>query len=152
MKKSDAGFGMEKSRIRDKHPGSATLRKRVCCTEAKNVVCTDLFENFSVNSLKQDLSNDASFNPPLFSLVNTFSVKKNRLDCLIITPMIVVFGVRRFGDTSLSLISKHIQTTKHLCPDKTQYILPFHGRKMTDFPGKRDWRTSNFSILADLLL
>jgi hypothetical protein len=136
-KKSDPGFGMEKSRIRDKHPGS------VCCTEA-NVVCTDLFENFSVNSLMHDLSNDASFNPPLVSLLNTFNVKKKGLDCLIITPMIVVFGVRRFGDTSLSLISKHIQTTKHLCPDKTQYILPFHGRKMTDFPAKGDWRTSNF--------
>jgi hypothetical protein len=31
----------------------------------------DLFENLSVNSLKQDLSNDATFNPPLFSLANS---------------------------------------------------------------------------------
>jgi hypothetical protein len=30
------------------------------------------FENFSVNSLKRDLSNDTTFNQPLFSLVNTF--------------------------------------------------------------------------------
>jgi hypothetical protein len=34
--------------------------------------CTDLFENLSVNSLKGDLSNDTTFKPPLFSLVNTF--------------------------------------------------------------------------------
>jgi hypothetical protein len=32
----------------------------------------DLFENFSVNSLNGDLSNAITFNPPLFSLVNTF--------------------------------------------------------------------------------
>ena len=34
--------------------------------------CTDLFENFSENSLKGDLLNDITLNPPLFSLVNTF--------------------------------------------------------------------------------
>jgi hypothetical protein len=34
--------------------------------------CIDLFENLSVNSLKGDLSNDTTFKPPLFSLVNTF--------------------------------------------------------------------------------
>jgi hypothetical protein len=31
-----------------------------------------LSENLSVNSLKGDLSNAPTFNPPLFSLVNTF--------------------------------------------------------------------------------
>jgi hypothetical protein len=31
--------------------------------------CTDLFENHSENSLKEDLSNITTFNPPLFSLV-----------------------------------------------------------------------------------
>ncbi len=35
--------------------------------------CTNLFENFSENSLKGDLSNDTTHNPPLFSLVNTFN-------------------------------------------------------------------------------
>ncbi len=35
--------------------------------------CTDLFENLSVNSLKGDLSNDATFKPPLFSLISTFN-------------------------------------------------------------------------------
>jgi hypothetical protein len=33
---------------------------------------TYLFENLSVNSLKEDISNATTFNPPLFSLVNTF--------------------------------------------------------------------------------
>ncbi len=33
---------------------------------------TDFFENLSVNILKGDLSNATTFNPPLFSLVNTF--------------------------------------------------------------------------------
>jgi hypothetical protein len=31
-----------------------------------------LYENHSENSLKGDLSNDTTVNPPLFSLVNTF--------------------------------------------------------------------------------
>jgi hypothetical protein len=35
---------------------------------------TDLVENLSVNSLKGDLSNAITFNLPLFSLVNTFTV------------------------------------------------------------------------------
>jgi hypothetical protein len=35
-------------------------------------VCTDSFEHVSAKSLKRDLSNDIKFNPPLFSLVNTF--------------------------------------------------------------------------------
>jgi hypothetical protein len=38
--------------------------------------CTDLFENLSVNSLKGDLSNDTTFKPPLFSLVNTFKIEE----------------------------------------------------------------------------
>ncbi len=37
--------------------------------------CTNLFENFRENSLKQNLSNDTTVNPPLFSLVNTFKQK-----------------------------------------------------------------------------
>ncbi len=35
--------------------------------------CSNLFENFHENSLKRDLSNDTTVNPPLFSLVNTFN-------------------------------------------------------------------------------
>ncbi len=35
--------------------------------------CTDLFENLSVNSLKRDLSNNTTVNPPLCSLVNTLN-------------------------------------------------------------------------------
>ncbi len=34
--------------------------------------CPDSFENFREISLKGDLSNDITLNPPLFSLVNTF--------------------------------------------------------------------------------
>jgi hypothetical protein len=34
--------------------------------------CTNLCENFREISLKRDLSNDTTVNPPLFSLVNTF--------------------------------------------------------------------------------
>jgi hypothetical protein len=36
--------------------------------------CTNLFENFSKNSLKGDLSNNTTLDPPLFSLANTFKV------------------------------------------------------------------------------
>jgi hypothetical protein len=35
--------------------------------------CTNLFENFRDHSLKQDLSNNTTVNPSLFSLVNTFN-------------------------------------------------------------------------------
>jgi hypothetical protein len=41
---------------------------------SKDMVCTDFVENFSLNSLKGDLTIDTTFNPPLFSLVNTFEV------------------------------------------------------------------------------
>jgi len=37
---------------------------------------TNLLENFSENSLKGDLSNYTTVNPPLFSLVNTFKGKQ----------------------------------------------------------------------------
>ncbi len=37
-------------------------------------VRTDSLENFSVKGLKQDQSNDTKFNPPLFSLGNTFKL------------------------------------------------------------------------------
>ena len=37
---------------------------------------TDLAENLSENNLKGDLSNTATFNPPFFSLVNTFNTMK----------------------------------------------------------------------------
>jgi hypothetical protein len=36
--------------------------------------CTDLFENFSENSLKGDPSNNSTLNPPLFLLANTFNI------------------------------------------------------------------------------
>ncbi len=35
--------------------------------------CTDFCENLSENTLKGDLSNATTFNPPLFSLVDTFN-------------------------------------------------------------------------------
>ncbi len=44
--------------------------------------CTNLFENFRENRLKQDQSNDTTVNPPHLSLVNTFkkSVCKQNWD------------------------------------------------------------------------
>ena len=53
----------------------ANNRNRVRCVVfclSEDGACTDLFENFSENSLKQGLSIDTTFDPPLFSLVNTF--------------------------------------------------------------------------------
>ncbi len=49
--------------------------RRVVLGLSQDGTCTDLFENFSENSLKGDLSNDIIVNPPLFSLVNTFKSK-----------------------------------------------------------------------------
>jgi hypothetical protein len=41
-----------------------------------------LFENLSEISLKGDLSNDTTSNPPLFSLVNTFKFPFNNTNYL----------------------------------------------------------------------
>jgi hypothetical protein len=51
---------------------------RISCSEqlalaqSQDGISTDFFGNLSVISLKRDLSIDTTFNPPLFSLVNTF--------------------------------------------------------------------------------
>ncbi len=50
------------------------VRWAVLCL-SQDGACIDLFENHSENSLKPDLSNDTTANPPLFSLVNTFKVR-----------------------------------------------------------------------------
>jgi hypothetical protein len=49
------------------------VRGAVLCL-SQDGACTNLFENFSENNLKGDLSNDTTDNPPLFSLVNTFNL------------------------------------------------------------------------------
>ncbi len=69
--------------------------------------CTDSFENFRDNSLKGGLSNATTFNPPLFSLVDTFKLKtmrkctgtetklENRYTCTVFLRQRVVSRVRR---------------------------------------------------------
>jgi hypothetical protein len=54
------------------------VRRAVLCL-SQDGACTNLFENFSENNLKGDLSNETADNPPLFSLVNTFKVLKFNL-------------------------------------------------------------------------
>ncbi len=58
----------------------ANNRNRVCgavlCL-SQDGACTNLFTNFSENSLKGYLSNDTTLNPLLFSLVNTFKLLKS---------------------------------------------------------------------------
>jgi len=54
--------------------------------------CIDLYENHSENSLKGDLSNDTTVNPPLFSLANTFKwlrVKKKNSSVFALTTISV---------------------------------------------------------------
>ncbi len=48
--------------------------------------CTDFFENLSENTFKGDLSNATIFDPPLFSLVDTF--KHKFWVCKLPVPMI----------------------------------------------------------------
>jgi hypothetical protein len=55
-------------------------RNRVCWEVlglSQDGACIDLFENLRVNSLKVsgDLWNATIFNPPLFSMVNTFKMQ-----------------------------------------------------------------------------
>ncbi len=64
----------------------AVIWKQLLISNDRNRVCrvvldlsqdedsTELFKNLSANGLELDLSNDTTFNPPLFSLVNTFKV------------------------------------------------------------------------------
>ncbi len=47
------------------------VRSVVLCLSQEGA-CTDSYENFRENSLKGDLSNDITLNPPLLSLVNAF--------------------------------------------------------------------------------
>ncbi len=57
-------------------PGYRNIFRRVILNLSEDWTCIDLLENFSGYSLKRDLSTDATFNPHLLSLVNTF--KKQR--------------------------------------------------------------------------
>jgi hypothetical protein len=43
--------------------------------------CTGFFENLGKNSFKGDLSNATTFNPPLFSLVDTFKAHFIKNEC-----------------------------------------------------------------------
>jgi hypothetical protein len=52
--------------------GYRNMVRRVILNLSEDWTCIDLLENFSVNSLKGDLSTEATFNPHLLSLVNTF--------------------------------------------------------------------------------
>ncbi len=58
--------------------------------------CTDLSENLSVNNLKGDQSNTPTFNPPFFSLVNTFKIGLGLAGSLVgvIVNLLVVVAVR----------------------------------------------------------
>jgi hypothetical protein len=67
------------------------VRLVVLCL-SQDGACTDSFENFRENSLKGDLSNDISFYPPLFSLVNTFNIQISNLQP-ISTDKFLVEGV-----------------------------------------------------------
>jgi hypothetical protein len=51
--------------------------RRVVLDLLQDGACTDFFENLSEYSLKGDLSNVTTFNPPHFSLVDTFNVERN---------------------------------------------------------------------------
>ncbi len=53
-------------------PGYRNMVRRVILNLSEDWTYIDLLEDFSVNSLKGDLSTDATFNPHLLSLVNTF--------------------------------------------------------------------------------
>jgi hypothetical protein len=59
-----------------------------------------LAENFSENDFKGDLSNVATFNPPLFSLVNTFNCSKIKL-----FPIFFIFVAIKNGRTTKCFLS-----------------------------------------------
>ena len=62
--------------------------------------CSNLGENFRENSLKRDLSNDTTVNPPLFSFVNTFKLKSKAIhtQCLFSTNLVIsLMNLRPLG-------------------------------------------------------
>ncbi len=66
----------------------------------------NLFENFSMTSLKRDLSNDSTVNPLLFSLVNTFNIYIIHLFREIIESVFVTARIhQKFFDKNIALIS-----------------------------------------------
>ncbi len=84
--------------------------------------CTDLFENFSENSLKGDLSNDTTLNQPLFSLVNTFKDRPLKWPCESTGPifcsLFTITYLRMWKACHSIRLSKHawgaIFGTKHI--------------------------------------
>ncbi len=93
--------------------------------------CTDLSENLSVNSLKGDLSNATTSNPPFFSLVNTFKQRQ-------------IFGPIKLNPLGATLqyakLMKNLEARRKviigcsLVQNKTKYLFyKKHFRKVT-FP------------------
>jgi hypothetical protein len=66
--------------------------------------CTDSFENLRENSLKGDLSNDITINPPLFSLVNTFKVYSSYIYVGVTLVIERHNGLRVFQSTSAGTV------------------------------------------------
>jgi len=62
---------------------------RVLCL-SQDGACTESFENFRDKSLKGDLSNDVTLNPPLLSLENTFNGENLKWLCELLKQRVSV--------------------------------------------------------------
>jgi hypothetical protein len=70
----------------------------------------DSFENFRENSLKGDLSNNITLNPPLFSLVNSFN--KTETDVLNM-QLLVTFAINCDKKETLQLLCSMVYGLPH---------------------------------------
>ncbi len=79
--------------------------------------CTDLFENFSENSLKRNLSNDTTVTPPLFSLVNTFKEIKWKAPVTWRKSVIICgfFGLLAISQIFFTLLQRFLQIWRNTC-------------------------------------
>ncbi len=83
--------------------------RRAVLGPSQDGACTNLCDNFREISLKRDLSNDTTVNPPLFSLVNTFIIcqiygsSANVAIC-----GFAISGHNLFCDLKLPLIRKYV--------------------------------------------
>jgi hypothetical protein len=107
--------------------------------------CNDIFENLSENTFKGDLSNATSFNPPLFSLVDTFKTTF-RVWCLYSYLILGVSGrTGKMYNKSIQIMNANISAPFCLSfiydadTNNSQRLLKCLGNGLIEQPNTLNW-------------
>ncbi len=79
--------------------------RRVVLGLSEDGACTDLFENLSVNSLGRPIEFATTFNPSLFSLLNTFNYFTLTRNTVLVTQKVCYLGLALAAQAKLSMRS-----------------------------------------------